>query len=178
MLRAFDPIDRPRGGLRYPIWVAAAAVLWFTAAFGPSHAAPEIGKPAPALVVTALDGQTFDLAKLKGKVVLVNYWATWCVPCRKEMPKLEAFYRRYHARGLEIIGISIDFPRDADKARKMARTFAYPAALTTAITDNGFGKQKAVPFTWIVDTDGKIRDMMIDVRDELLDGIVVPLLPH
>jgi peroxiredoxin len=157
---------------------AATFVICLAAISRAAHAAPEIDKAAPALVVKALDGQTFDLAKLRGKVVLVNYWATWCAPCRKEMPKLDAFYRRYHEQGLEIIGISIDFPRDADKARKVARTLAYPLALSQAISENGFGEQKAVLFTWVVDTDGKIRDMMIDVRDELLNGIVVPLLPH
>jgi len=163
---------------RRTIVAASLAITWLVALSGTAAAAPEIDKAAPALVVTALNGQTFDLAKLRGKVVLVNYWATWCAPCRKEMPKLDAFYRRYHEQGLEIIGISIDFPRDADKARKVARTLAYPLALSQAISDNGFGEQKAVPFTWVVDTDGKIRDIMIDVRDELLNGIVVPLLPH
>jgi cytochrome c biogenesis protein CcmG, thiol:disulfide interchange protein DsbE len=141
-------------------------------------AAPEIGSSAPAFVVTGLNGTTFDLQKHRGTVVLINYWATWCAPCRKEIPKLEAFYRRYHARGLEIIAISVDFPRDAEKARKMARTFPYPAALAEAISDNGFGPQKAVPFTWVIDADGKIRDMMIEVRNQLLDDIVVPLLPR
>jgi peroxiredoxin len=167
------------------IWSMAAvatATVWMLArqpaAQAAEHTAPQIGDAAPALSLTALDGSAFDLAALRGKVVLIHYWATWCVPCRKEMPKLNVFYRRYHDRGLELIGISIDFPRDAEKARKMARTFAYPSALTAAIADNGFGEQKAVPFTWIVDTDGKIRDMMIEVRDELLDGIVVPLLRH
>ena len=141
-------------------------------------AAPEIDKPAPALVVTALDGQTFDLAKLRGKVVLVNYWATWCAPCRKEMPKLDAFYRRHHDQGLEIIGISIDFPRDFEKARRAAKAVGYPTAQAKAITEDGFGPPDGVPITWIIDTDGKVRDRLIDVRDELLNGIVVPLLPH
>ena len=141
-------------------------------------AAPEIGKAAPTLVLTALDGRTFDLAKLRGKAVLVNYWATWCAPCRNEMPKLDAFYRRYHNQGLEIIGISIDFPRDFEKVRKAAQTITYPTAVAKAITADGFGIPKGVPITWIIDRDGKVRDRMIEVRNELLNGIVVPLLPH
>ncbi len=144
----------------------------------PARAGPEIGEAAPALVVTTLDGTIFDLAKLRGKVVLVNYWATWCAPCRKEMPKLDAFFKRYHAQGLEIIGISIDFERDLEKARKVARTVAYPTAVAKSIIDDGFGIPKGVPITWIVDTDGKVHDRLIEVRDELLTGIVVPLLPH
>jgi alkyl hydroperoxide reductase subunit AhpC len=94
------------------------------------------------------------------------------------MPKLDAFYKRYHDRGLELIGISIDFPRDGAKVQKVAQKVSYPIALSQSINDNGFGDQKAVPFTWIIDTNGAIRDMMIDVRDDLLDGLVVPLLPH
>jgi cytochrome c biogenesis protein CcmG, thiol:disulfide interchange protein DsbE len=156
---------------------AIAGVLLLALACNPARATPEINAAVPALVVTTLDGQTFDLAKLRGKVVLVNYWATWCAPCRKEMPKLDAFYKRYRDRGLEIIGISIDFDRDLDKARRVAQGVSYPTALLKSISDDGFGIPKGVPITWIVDRDGKVRDRMIEVRDELLNGIVVPLLP-
>jgi peroxiredoxin len=158
--------------------IASAAIVWLVEAPGPAYAAPEIGAAAPVLVLTTTDGQTFDLARLRGKVVLVNYWATWCAPCRKEMPRLSAFYRRYHGRGLEMIGISIDFPRDFEKARKAAQAVAYPTALSKAISEDGFGTPKGVPITWVIDADGKIRDRFIEVRDELLNGIVVPLLPH
>ena len=159
------------------ISAAAAAVSW-SAPSVPLQVTPKIGEPAPALVLTAIDGRTFDLAKLRGKVVMVNYWATWCAPCRKEMPQLDAFYRRYRSKGLEIVGISIDFDRDLDKARKVAQTVTYPTAFAKSIADNGFGVTTAVPVTWIIDVDGKVRDRFIEVRDELLDGIVVPLLPH
>jgi peroxiredoxin len=94
------------------------------------------------------------------------------------MPKLDTFYKKYQARGLEIVGISIDFERDFEKARKVARAVTYPTAVAKSITDDGFGTTKAVPITWIVDTDGKVRDRFIEVRDELLNDIVVPLLPH
>ena len=157
---------------------AIAAILGLAAVSSAARAAPEIGKAAPALVVTGLDGQAFDLAKLKGKVVLVNYWATWCAPCRKDMPKLDAFYRRYHPQNLEMIGISVDRERDLGKVRKVMATLAYPVATLKDVTVDGFGPPQGVPITWIVDTDGKVRDMMIDVRDELLNGLVLPLLPH
>ena len=140
-----------------PNWVAAATLLWCGfVAVRPCRTADR--QAAPALVLTALDGSTFDLAKLRGKVVLVNYWATWCAPCRKEMPKLDAFYRQYHDQGLEIIGISIDFARDYEKMRKVARTVTYPMAVAKAISDDGFGIPKGVPITWIIDVDGKVRD--------------------
>ena len=158
--------------------IAAAAVLWVAPTLGPARAAPEIGKAAPALVITALDGQTLDLAKLRGKVVLVNYWATWCAPCRKDMPKLDAFYRRYRGQNLAMIGISVDRDRDLEKVRKVMAALAYPVAMLKGASADGFGPPQGVPVTWIIDADGKVRDMMIDVRDELLNGIVVPLLPH
>jgi thiol-disulfide isomerase/thioredoxin len=148
------------------------------AAAAPVSAAPETGEAAPTLVLTGFDGNRFDLASLHGKVVLVNYWATWCVPCRKEMPTLDAFYLRYHAQGLEMIGVSIDFPRDLEKARKMAKTVSYPTAHTEGITDNSFGTPKAVPVTYVIDADGVVRDRFIATPEKLLHDVVVPLLPH
>ena len=74
--------------------------------------------------------------------MLVNYWATWCAPCRKDMPKLDAFYRRYHDQNLEMIGISIDRDSDLQKVRKVA-SLAYPVALLKGITVDGFGHRKA-----------------------------------
>ena len=158
--------------------VVGTTIAWLALASEPVHATPEMNKPAPALVIGTLDGTTFDLAKQRGKVVLVNYWATWCAPCRKEMPKLDAFYRRYHSQGLEMIGISVDEARNLQKVRKVMTSLTYPGATLKSISDDGFGPPEGVPITWIIDVDGKIRDRLIEVRDELLNGIVVPLLPH
>jgi cytochrome c biogenesis protein CcmG, thiol:disulfide interchange protein DsbE len=158
--------------------IAVAALAWCLWAALPAWAAPEVGKAAPPLVATDLDGQTFDLAKLHGKVVLVSYWATWCAPCKKDMPKLSEFYRRYHDRNLEMIGISVDYRTDIAKVRKVKSTLPYPVAMLGDITVNGFGNPEGVPITWIIDADGKVRDRMIDVRDELLGELVLPLLTH
>lgn len=164
--------------LRHVCVAAAAAILSLDAVLGAVQAGPEIGEAAPELIVTELDGQVFDLAKLKGRVVLVNYWATWCAPCKKDIPKLDAFYRRYHARNLAMIGISVDRPSDLPKVRKVVASLTYPVAMLKGITVDGFGKPEGVPITWIIDGDGKVRDTMIEVRDELLNKLVVPLLPH
>jgi peroxiredoxin len=153
-----------------------AAFLALACEYRPAGAEPKIGKPAPVLVVTELDGQTFDLGKLRGKVVLVNYWATWCLPCRKEMPRLDTFYRRYHDHGLELVGISIDRAQDREKVRKTMRVLAYPAAMTNDISENGFGNTDGVPTTFVVDSSGIVRDKFIDVYDKLLRDVVIPLL--
>ena len=143
-----------------------------------ADADPAMNSPAPPLVVSALDGQVFDLAKLRGDVVLVNYWATWCAPCRKDMPKLDAFYRRHHGQNLQMIGISVDRQRDLEKVRKVMASLAYPIAVLKDVTVDGFGPPEGVPVTWVIDAEGNVRDKFIEVRDELLTGIVLPLLPH
>jgi cytochrome c biogenesis protein CcmG, thiol:disulfide interchange protein DsbE len=145
-------------------------------AFDPARAAPEIGEAAPPLVLTAIDGTSIDLAKLRGKVVLVNFWATWCAPCRKEMPTLDAFYRRHRGQNFELVGISVDFPRDAAKMRKAAAGVSYPAVGIKDIEVNGFGAPDGVPVTYVIDGEGIIRDKFIAVPNKLLNDVVVPML--
>jgi cytochrome c biogenesis protein CcmG, thiol:disulfide interchange protein DsbE len=143
-----------------------------------ASAAPVLGEAAPPLILTELDGKTFDLAKLRGKVVLVNYWATWCEPCKIELPTLNAFFQRYHDRGLEIIGISVDFKSDIAKVPKAAKELAYPVALLSAINDNGFGPPEGVPLTYVIDAEGVVRDKFVAAPDKLLHDVVVPMLPR
>lgn len=166
-----------------PAWaslvLAAAAVM---AAPRPALGSPPaVGHPAPPLVVTELDGHDFDLAKLQGKVVLVNFWATWCSPCRSEMPTLDTFYRRYHSRGLDLLGLSIDEAPDAGSVRQVMRQFRYPGALASAAREDGFGQPTAVPVTYVIDEHGVIRAQLqaegpTGVSRQALEQAVLPLL--
>jgi len=167
-----------------PLWRSLLSLAWLAAAPSVLLAAPPaVDQAAPALVVKQLDGGEFDLAKLRGKVVLVNVWATWCSPCRVEMPTLNAFYRRYHAKGLVLLGLSIDEPSDAAQVRQVMRQFSYPAALAGAARVDGFGEPVAVPITYVIDARGVIRAQLqaegpSGVSRQALRAAVLPLLAH
>ena len=139
-----------------------------------------VGERAPALIVPTLDERVFDLAALRGKVVIVNFWASWCSPCRAEMPQLDAFYRRYHARGLELLGVSVDEPADRAQVVSIMKSFSYPAAIAAAAKVNDFGAPFAVPTTWIIDSHGIVRARLMAgkaITSHSLEQAVVPLLP-
>ena len=141
----------------------------------------QVGQRAPALVVTQLDGRVFDLAALRGKVVIVNFWASWCSPCRAEMPQLDAFYRRHHAQGLELLGLSVDDPQDRAAVAHIMKGFSYPAAMAVAAKVNDFGAPVAVPMTWIIDAKGVVRARLIAGSTVTLHSLaqtVLPLLPQ
>jgi thiol-disulfide isomerase/thioredoxin len=119
--------------------VATTVVITLFVALLPARAGPIVDMPAPPLSGPELNGGSFDLAAWRGKTVIINFWASWCAPCRHEMPVLNAFYQRYRARGLEVIGISTDRPRDRNDAVKIMRAFTYPAAMMRDLTADGFG---------------------------------------
>jgi cytochrome c biogenesis protein CcmG, thiol:disulfide interchange protein DsbE len=142
-----------------------------------AHAAGmQIGQPAPPMIAIGLDGQTFDLGAQHGKVVLVNFWATWCVPCRKEMPLLDAFYRQHRDAGLALIGISVDRPDRRSRVQKVMTAFAYAAAMLSDVTTKEFDPPDGVPSTFVVDRHGVVRDRFIAIDDALLADVVLPLL--
>jgi len=144
--------------------------------------AVDVGQPAPSLTATELNGQGFDLYALRGHVVIVNFWATWCVPCRAEMPALDAFYREYHARGIDMIGISADRPRDRSDVVKTMQTIAYPVAMLGDARPNGFGAPEALPETFVIDPAGvvraKFRPDQLGVTEQSLAAAALPLLPR
>jgi cytochrome c biogenesis protein CcmG, thiol:disulfide interchange protein DsbE len=175
-------LSRRRVFAKHASWImtlaASAAVLVLAA--GSVFASATIGEPAPALVTEELSGETFDLATLRGKVAIVNFWATWCPPCRAEMPALDAFYQRYHSQGLEMIGLSADRSRDQAEVRKVMQSLHYPAAMLDDARTNGFGSPTELPVTYVIDANGAVRAKFSPggnaVTKTTLNEVVLPLL--
>ncbi|MEI7864977.1 MAG: TlpA disulfide reductase family protein [Chthoniobacterales bacterium] len=113
------------------------------------------------LSFTAVDGRKVDLADLRGKVVLVDFWATWCPPCMEEAPSLVETYEKFKDRGLEIVGISLDSDKDALKKFAAENKMTWPQFFDGKGWDNEIAKRfniKSVPTVWLLDRDGKLTD--------------------
>jgi cytochrome c biogenesis protein CcmG/thiol:disulfide interchange protein DsbE len=168
--------------MRGTLWFASASAAAIICVAALAFASVTVGNAAPALVVPELSGKAFDLSSLHGKVVIVNFWATWCPPCRKEMPALDAFYRRYHDNGLEMIGVSMDRPHDRSDVIKVMQSISYPVAIMDDATVNDFGSPDALPMTVIVDGNGVVRAKLTPdqtpVTEKSLADAVLPLLPQ
>lgn len=145
-------------------------------AANPSGAAPVVGETAPQLTGATMAGESFDLSSLRGNVVLVNYWATWCAPCQRELPLLDTFYRRYRDQGVALISISVDRAGDIEQAREVGAGLSFPVAVAKGLISNGFGVPNAVPITYVIDANGVIRDKLIAIREKELSEVVLPLL--
>lgn len=138
--------------------IGVFCALAFAAAV-PAHAAmPE----QPGLKVTTLDGKTFDLAAQRGKWVIVNYWATWCAPCIKEMPDISKFVAA-HSKDVAAIGLAYD---DSDTADIQAFVKQHPVVYPIAQVhlDNppkDFDEPRGLPTTWLIGPDGKVAKRFV-----------------
>ena len=156
--------------------LALLTALWLTPAL-----ALDVGDTVPDLKAPTLDGQPFDLGALRGKVVVLNLWATWCSPCRIEMPALEAFHAKYQARGVTVLGLNENDSGDAAEVKKAMAVFTYPAILAGTAPVNGFRTPRVLPITYVIDAKGVIRAKLwpggTPVTEENLEKVVLPLLP-
>ena len=114
------------------------------------------GDPAPDFTLTDLTGKNLHLADYRGKLVLLNFWASWCGPCLEEMPRFAAWQRQYGASGLQVIGVSMD-DGDAPVRRLLAkRPVPYPIVLGDARLGERYGGILGLPQTFLIDRNGRV----------------------
>jgi cytochrome c biogenesis protein CcmG/thiol:disulfide interchange protein DsbE len=146
----------PRGGTGALKWPVLLAVLFGLGLVAPVWAL-STGKPAPAIEAKTFDGKTFRLDDHAGEVVILHFWASWCVPCRKEMPALETFYEKHREQGLALLAVSMDDPADEAKARAVMQQFSFPAAMMRDTRAKGYGRIWRIPLTFVIDRHGILR---------------------
>ena len=162
--------------MRSPVYQKLFLLLAILAAV--AHASAQ--QKAPNLSLKDIHGQTFRLSDLHGRVVLVNFWATWCVPCRTEIPDLIKKQREYRKRGLRIVGITYP-PQRLAEVRRFVRKLKmnYPIVLGATETKHAFTSSDTLPLTVIIDSHGNIRGIIEGVMyDDEFDQRVKRLLPR
>lgn len=115
------------------------------------------GQVAPDFVLKSTSGENLRLSEYRGDVVMINFWATWCGPCRQEMPLLDELYRRYHRVGFHLLGVNID--DDTTRALRMVEELDlhFPVVFDTRKEVSRLYNVEAMPATILVDREGKIR---------------------
>ena len=179
------PLRRPRRRRLVVLGAAVLAIVVVVVALTVNVATPTapvttpiVGRPAPAFDLETLDGQRIALADLRGSAVVLNFWASWCIPCREEAPLLTAADRTYRPRGLRVLGVV--YQDSASSASDFMTRYGqtYPGLLDpdgrTAIDYGVFG----IPETFFIDPDGIVRARQVGVvtADEL-DRQVEAMLP-
>ena len=140
--------------LRIVRWLQALLLAAMATAAG-AAIAPQ--SPAPDFTLRALAGPNLKLAEQRGRVVLVNFWATWCGPCREELPQLAKLHDKYRASGLVLLGVNVD--DDPRKAAELAAKLGlrFPVLLDTDKQVSRRYDMSAMPATFLIDRDGLVR---------------------
>ncbi len=124
-------------------------------------------KKAPAFSLTRTDGKTVTLADYKGKVLIIDFWDTWCPPCRMEIPHFIELYTQYRSKGFEMLGVVL-----GREGKKTVENFIvnykinYPNAYSTEAFLNGYGPVNGIPTTWVINKKGEIYQTYVGYRDK------------
>ncbi len=125
------------------------------------------GRPAADFALKTLDGEVVSLKALRGKVVFLDFWASWCGPCRRSMPHIEDMYKSYKKQGFQVIGVNVD--KDEAKARQFLRKInvSYPIALDSNAKLMGEYRVQSMPTAFLIDKKGIIRHRIVGFSDKI-----------
>jgi len=130
---------------------------------------PQEGQPAPELKVKTLGGEKVVLSDLRGKVVLLNFWATWCPPCRAEMPGFQRVWDEKRDAGFVVVGLSADETGSGGVARFLRdQGISYPVGMASASAKLAYGGVSGLPISFLVDQEGVIQRTVMGIYDEQL----------
>lgn len=134
--------------------------------------------PAPAWEFADLDGRRFTATNFPGHIIVVNFWATWCPPCVRELPELAAFFRAHAGQGVTVIGASIDEPPEPALRNYLKRSPPpYPVVVANPPARDAFGGVSQIPETWVIDRQGRVAARYLGPISALeLDRAIAPLL--
>jgi peroxiredoxin len=136
----------------------AFSVLALTTLVASLAFAATLSGPAPGFSLQSSSGEQVSLESLKGKVVMVNFWATWCVPCRQEMPHLQALYERYESLGFELLAVNVEKNKDEEVKKWLAETpVTFPVLFDPANEVTKLYKVQTMPSTVLIGRDGTMR---------------------
>ena len=162
---------------------AAWGLLGFWSLPAPRAQANEVrvGEPAPAATLMTLDGKHLSTQELIGQVVILTFWATWCVPCRDELPLLSTYAAMHAGQGLSVLGFTLNTPDELEQVRAVARTLSFPVGFLATSSAPGYGRIWRIPVNFTIDRAGRlVDDGWKDRRPvwtrERLARIVAPLL--
>ena len=137
------------------------------------------GKPAPAFTLQDLNGKNVSLADFRGKVVILDFWATWCPPCVQEIPHFIELYEQYKDKGFAMLGISLDQAGiSVVKSFEQKYKINYPIMMTDGQVHNAYGGITSIPTTFIIDSAGNIRKKYVGYNDKaVFEADIKSLLP-
>jgi len=117
-----------------------------------------IGQPAPTAVLHTLDGRTLSTADMRGQVVILTFWATWCDPCREELPLLSRYAAAHAAQGLRVLGFCLDGADRMAQVRAVAETLSFPVGLLPSPWFGAYGRIWRIPVSFVIDRAGRLAD--------------------